>query len=168
MVEKKKTKGFSLCSWFPWLLWAVALILSFVWMGQGRSFWKSYLTWVVLFNGGIQGLWGALGNLVYPSRTAKKCGVQPCVFQTVVGAADLSLGIMGILSFFYASWLLPVALVIAIFYAGRVFAHVKESRTSRTASGCCCGPMVWNTAAVSLTLFLAAIIVGTTGSFMCH
>lgn len=153
MAAKKSSAG-SKMTYFPWVLYILALILTFYLMSQGVSFWRSYLRAVVLFNGGVQGLWAAIGHLTRPEQTAKKIGWPSSGFQTEIGAANLAIGITGILSFFITMWIMPVALIIAILYAGCVYAHLKDCRNK---APCNMGPMLYNTILVSATLFLAVI-----------
>lgn len=155
MAAKKSNGGRKdKATYFPWILYALALILTFYLMSHGVTFLRSYLRSVVLFNGGIQGLWAAAGHLARPEQTAKKIGWPSSGFQTEIGGANLAIGITGVLSFFIPTWSMATALIIAIFYGVCAYAHLKDSRNT---APCNKGPMLYNTVVVSATLFLAVI-----------
>jgi hypothetical protein len=141
----------------PWIFYALAWLLTFYLMYKGASFWNSYLRSVVLFNGGFQGIWTSIGHLMLPKEAANNIGWKPSAFQTEIGAANLAIGITSVVSYLMPTWLAPVALIIAIFYAGCVYVHVKDRLLNNNKAPCNSGPMLYNTILVSASLFIALI-----------
>ena len=148
-----------LASLIPWFLtlaaWAGALFFHFVKM---HAFLESLLFFTVIFNGGIQGLWAAVGHLCFPVATAAKIGWQSNGFQTEIGGTNLALGITSVLCFWNHSWLLPVALIISIYYASCVYIHIKEKVVDKNNAPCNSGPMLYNTILVVMTLWAAILL----------
>lgn len=140
-----------LASIFPWILSLCALIGTFYYAG---NFWEDFMKFIVLFNGGVQGLWAAVGHLLFPERVAKAIGWKSNGFQTEIGATNLAIGVASILSFIYTEWLTPVALIMAIFYAGCVYVHIKELLFKENNSPLNSGPMLYNTIFVMLILVI--------------
>lgn len=131
------------------------MTLADVW--QGASFWVSILTYVVIFNGGIQGLWGAVGHLVFPQKTAEKIGWTSNGFQVEIGFTNLALGVTGALCIIYQQWVVPIALFIIIYYAGCAFNHIKERILSKNTAPCNSGPMLYSTLITVVTLVIALV-----------
>lgn len=146
-------------TYFPWILYALALMTTFLLMSNGKTFWQSYLQAVVFFMGGIQGLWAAIAHLFFPVATAKQIGWISNGFQTEMGATNLALGVTGILSWYNPSWLIPVALIIAIIFAGCAYIHIKDRLVNKNTAPCNSGPMLYTTILVSITLFLAIFML---------
>jgi hypothetical protein len=144
-----------LASFFPWVLTLCALISTMYYAG---CFWEDFLKFTVLFNGGIQGLWAAVGHLLFPERVAKAIGWKTSGFQTEIGATNLAIGITSLLSFLHPEWLTPIALIIAIFYAGCVYVHIKERLFKENDSPLNSGPILYNTIFVMIILVIGLIL----------
>lgn len=153
MAAKTASSGRK-ATYFPWILYLLALALTVYLMFLGSPFLRSYLRSVVLFNVGVQGFWAGLGHLMRPEQTANKIGWTSSGFQTEIGSVNIAIGITGILSFLITNWAIPIGLVAAIFYAGCAYAHIKDRHNK---APCNMGPMLYNTILVSVTLFLAVI-----------
>jgi len=150
-----------LASIFPWILYALAWIYTGYLVRNGLPFWISYIQAVVFFNAGIQGLWAATAHLLFPNQTAKSIGWKSASgFQTEIGATNLAFGITGLLSFFFPMWAIPVALMLAIFFAGCSYIHIKERLVKLNDAPCNSGPMLYNTILISASLFVCLIVVG--------
>ena len=146
-------------TYFPWILYIIALGTTYYHVSVlGMNFWVSYLKAVVFFNGGIQGLWAAAAHLFFPEPTAKQIGWAPSGFQTEMGATNLALGITGILTWWHPAWRLPLALCIAVIFAGCAYAHIRDRIVNKNAAPCNTGPMLYNTILVSVTLFITFLI----------
>lgn len=154
------TTGSKIASLFPWVLYAIACICTIYHTRNGSPFWLSYLQAVVFFNAGIQGLWASIGHLFFPHQTAKAIGWKSSGFQTEVGSMNLGFGLTGVLSYFFPMWAIPVALIVAIFYAGCAYVHIKERIQVHNDAPCNSGPMLYNTIWVSLTLLISLIVIG--------
>ena len=140
-----------LASFFPWVLTLCALISTVYYAGH---FWEDFLKFTILFNGGIQGLWAAVGHLFFPQHVAKAIGWKSSGFQTEIGATNLAIGVTSLLSFLHLEWLTPVALIMAIFYAGCVYVHIKERLFKENNSPLNSGPMLYNTIFVMFVLLI--------------
>lgn len=126
------------CLPWPWIFYALSLAGTAYFMSIGDSFWEAYIRALVFFNGGIQCLWAAIGHLIFPVQTAQKIGWQPNGFQTEIGFVNVAFSVTGILSLFNLMFLGPLALMLAIFYSGCIYAHIRDRmRTGRKPSlGC--------------------------------
>ena len=158
-MHQKKTFSSRLASAVPWIFFAGAWFLIGYLVKEGNSFWRSYLQAIVLFRAGLQGLWIAFGHLIFPLRTARRMGLTSPGFQTEIGAVHLAFGITGVLSFFYPEWVIPVALIVAIFYGGSVYAQIRNRIIEKKATPANSGPMFYYTLLMSLSLFIAIFMV---------
>lgn len=144
-----------LASFFPWVLTVCAFISTLYYAGH---FWEDFLKFTILFNGGVQGLWAAVGHLLFPQRVAKAIGWKSSGFQTEIGATNLAIGTTSILSFLHPEWLTPVALIIAIFYAGCVYVHIKERLFKENDSPLNSGPILYNIIFVMIIMTVGLIL----------
>ena len=146
---------FQVATFIPWLFYVTALVSTLCKVTNGSLFWPSYLSSLVLYVGGIQGIWAAIGHLIFPIRTAAKIGWQPCGFQTEVGATNLAIGITSICSFFYITWITPIALTLAVFYTGCIYAHIYDHIKNKNSAALNTGPMLYSTMITVISLFTA-------------
>jgi hypothetical protein len=149
----------ALGTYFPCILYVLALLTTFYLMSVGNTFWQSYLQAVVFFMGGIQGFWAGIAHLFFPVATARQIGWVSNGFQTEMGATNIALGVTGVLSWYNPSWLIPVALTIAIIFAGCAYIHIKDLLVNKNKAPCNSGPMMYVTILVSITLFIAIFMV---------
>lgn len=145
-------------TYFPWILFALTLLATFYLLEQGNGLWPSFLRAAVFFMGGIQGLWAAIAHLGFPNATAEQIGWQSNGFQTEMGATNLALGVTGVLSWFNPSWVVPVALTVAIIFAGCAYTHVKDLAVNKNMAPYNSGPMLYTTILTSIALLLALIL----------
>lgn len=146
-----------IASLFPWILYVLAWVFTLIAVKDGATFSESLLLYVVLLNGGIQGLWSAIGHLAYPQETAKKIGWQSNSFQTEIGATNLAIGTAGTLSYFYNIWATPVGLILAIFLSGCIYIHIKDRLVNKNNAPCNSGPMLYSSIAIVLTIIACMI-----------
>lgn len=147
-----------LASFFPWILYLLAWFCTLIAVNNGAVLSESLLLYVVIFNGGIQGLWAAIGHLVFPQETAKKIGWLSNGFQTEIGATNLAIGTAGTLTFFYNVWAIPVGLILAIFLSGCVYIHIKDRIANNNNAPCNSGPMLYSSIAIVITIIACLII----------
>ena len=157
MAKSATNSKHKLTTYVPWILYGLAILLTIYLVGQGATFWRGYLRALVLFNVGIQGIWAAIGHLLYSEAAAKCIGWTSSPFQKEMGVCNLAIGITGILSFFMTNWLMPVALIAAILYVGCVWIHIRERVVRKNKASCNSGPMLYNTILVCASLFLCII-----------
>lgn len=114
------------------------------------------LRYINLFPVGLMGLWGALGHIVFPAQSAASIGWATSPFQTEVGAANLGIGIAGLVAAFYANWgfRAGVAVVTAGFLGGAALTHVFEiAKTGNLAAGNA-GPILYTDLLTPLLLLM--------------
>lgn len=85
----------------------------------------------------------------------RQIGWQSNGFPTEMGATNLALGVTGVLSWFKPSWVVPVALTVAMIFAGCAYIHIKDRIVNENKAPCNSGPMLYTTIVTSLGLFLA-------------
>lgn len=146
-----------LVSLIPWILYALAWVCTLVAVQHGAPLFFMLMYFVVIFNGGIQGLWAALGHLAFPKQTAAKIGWQSNGFQVEIGCANLAIGISGILTFFYPAWAAALSMFIVIYYGGCAYNHIKERLVDKNNAPCNSGPMLYSTIATVITLAICLL-----------
>lgn len=114
------------------------------------------LRYINLVPVGLMGLWGALGHIVFPARSAAAIGWATSPFQTEVGAANLGIGLAGVIAAFYPNWgfRAAVAVVTAGFLGGAAITHVLEiAETGNLAAGNA-GPILYTDVLTPLLLLI--------------
>lgn len=171
MIDLKKYRntvyyylyGIDSAQYWTLLLYGLALLSaiasSFI---LKNPFWQSFLEPLVFFTVGIQGIWAAIGYLVYPQQTATLMGWQRSGYQTEAGAAHLGLGIAGLLSVAKSAWTVPIACIALIMLVGALYAHIAGRRGqndwfARAQGIKRGGPMLYASLATAVSLFLALI-----------
>lgn len=118
---------------------------------------------------GLMGLWGALGHIVFPARSAAAIGWATSPFQTEVGAANLGIGLAGLIGAFYPSWgfRLAVAVVAAGFLGGAALTHLIEiAETGNYAAGNA-GPILYTDVLTPLLLLILLALTYRSGRVAC-
>jgi hypothetical protein len=150
----------ALGTYFPWILYGLALLTTFfLMMEEDKSFWQSYLQAVVFFMGGVQGFWAGISHLLFPVAAAQQIGWTSNGFQTEMGATNMALGVTGVLSWFHPHWLVPVALTIIIIFAGCAYVHIRELTVKKNKAPCNSGPMLYCTILVCSSLLMALLYI---------
>ena len=85
------------------------------------------LQWVVVYSG-IYGLVGVLGHIGPNSaEVAASIGYAPSMFQWEVGFGDLTVCILGIVSFWFRDrWLTAAVVAVAISFGGDAIGHIMQ------------------------------------------
>lgn len=92
---------------------------------------ERYLAWLLFLAVGIQGIWAGVTHVFFPETGARYIGWQTSPFQTELGFADLSIGIVAVLSFWQGmEFRAAVVIYISLFYIGVSFAHVRDIMAS--------------------------------------
>lgn len=143
---------------FPWILYLLAWGCTLTAVQNGAPLLEYLLLFVVFFNGGIQGLWSAVGHLGFPKQTARKIGWKPSEFQTEIGFANLAIGLVGVSTIFYAYWAVPVGLILVFFFIGCAYTHVKDHMVHKNKAPLNWGPMLVNTFTVIVTIMACIIL----------
>lgn len=152
--------------WVPVLSYVAVVLLTLV------SVWRApsprppsfiagrLLRYINLIPVGLMGLWGAVGHLLFPAQSASHIGWATSPFQTEVGAANLGIGLAGLVGAFYANWgfRLAVAIVTAGFLGGAAATHIVDIiETGNMATGNA-GPILYTDVLTPLSLFILLAI----------
>ena len=111
-------------------LWGpiLAIILGFISYWRGKTpLAEGLLLYLLLFMG-IQGLWGFLFHVFFPAFTSQQIGWARSPFEYEIGIANLSYGVLGLMSFFKKDrgmWLASTV-AISIFLFGAGLGHVYQ------------------------------------------
>ena len=111
-------------------LWgpALAIILGFIAYWRGKMpLIEGLLLYLLLFMG-IQGLWGFFFHVFFPAFTSAQIGWGRSPFEYEIGIANLSYGVLGLMSFFKRErgiWL-ATTIGISIFLFGAGIGHVYQ------------------------------------------
>lgn len=148
-----------LLSFFPFVLYIAAWVCTLIAVQPDASLSATLLYYVVIFNGGIQGIWASIGHLAFPEKTAQKIGWKSNGFQVEIGFANLGIGITGLLTYFFPYWSLAISLFMAIYYGGCAYNHIKERVVYGNSAPCNSGPMLYSTIATSLTIVMCLLAI---------
>ena len=109
---------------FSFVLLILAPIIVIV-RGGGSA--ETFLSWLLLLPLGIGSLWAGISHALSPERAASFIGWQTSPFQFEVAAANLGIGLAGIMSF-RASLGFKTAVVVmsAVFLLGAALVHVED------------------------------------------
>jgi len=95
---------------------------------KGAPLASRLLEWVLLLPIGVGYLWAGFFHVVMPEVAARSIGWQVSPFQFEIGVADMSIGLLAILSFWRSlSFKAAVALYIMLFSIGVSIGHVREA-----------------------------------------
>lgn len=110
----------------PLLLFLLALIAASLRRQDGPAA-ERYLSWILLLSVGLQGIWAGITHVFLPQTAAAYIGWQPSPFQYEIGIADLSLGIVAVVSFWRSrDFQAAVVLFTCLLYAGVAVGHVRQ------------------------------------------
>lgn len=148
--------------WVPILCYAAVVactVVAFLRTGAPRPPLHAanlLLRYINLFPVGLMGLWAAFGHIVFPARSAASIGWATSPFQTEVGAANLGIGIAGVIAAIYSDWgfRAGVAAVTAGFLGGAALTHVIQiAETGNRAAGNA-GPILYTDVLTPLLLLI--------------
>lgn len=132
----------------PLFLFILAILASIIHLSVTKK-WKNtsaevLLSYIILFNIGLMGLLAFYSHLFMADETARMIGWAPgSPFQSEIGMANLSYGVLGILAFWYRGlfWFATV-LGQAIFFLGAFIVHMIQISQGDFAPFNA-GPLVW-------------------------
>ena len=148
--------------WVPILVWVLALACAGLAIARAPSprppgfVIDRLLRYILLFPVGLQGLWAALGHIVFAAQSAAAIGWAPSPFQFEVGVANLGIGVAGVVGAFLSSWhyRLAVAIVSCGFLGGAAAGHlVQIAATGNLAAGNA-GPILYTDVLTPLSLLV--------------
>lgn len=107
------------------VLFAAAVIISII---KGRPFATHLLSWLLLLPIGVGYVWAGFFHVFFPEVAAKSIGWQVSPFQFEIGVADLSIGIVAIVSFWRSlPFKTATALYIVLFSIGVTVGHLRQA-----------------------------------------
>lgn len=121
-------------------LLALAVVFAFFeWKRRGASklynFFSSLLAYILLLNVGIMSLLASVMHVFYGPETAEQIGWEPgSPFQFEIGMANLSYGILGILSFylrgtFASATVIGWSILVLGCFVGHILNYVQEGNS---------------------------------------
>ncbi|MFG1479201.1 DUF6790 family protein [Xanthobacter sp. V4C-4] len=152
--------------WVPIISWLAALAFAAVSVARApgpRGFaliTDRLLRYINLIPLGLMGLWGALGHIVFPAESAQAIGWATSPFQTEVGAANLGIGLVGVIAAFYSSWgfRLAAAVMAAGFLGGAAAVHVVEIASTGNLAPGNAGPILYTDVLTPLSLLILSAL----------
>ncbi len=127
----------------PILMWVATLAFAGIAIARGpRPIRREFvidrlLRYIFLFPLGIMSLWGFVGHVFFPEKSAAAIGWADSPFQYEVGVANLGLGLASIYAAFSSFRArVAAALVAASFLLGAWIGHIREIvQTGNLAAG---------------------------------
>jgi len=111
----------------PMFLFAAAFAFAGVLKTPAR-FTGRLLDWLLLLLVGVENVWSGVFHLAFPRFAASTIGWQPSPFQFEIGAADASLGIVAIISFWRSlDFKAAVICFVTLFYIGVASGHIYQA-----------------------------------------
>lgn len=107
------------------VLFLAAIVIAF---RKGAPFSRHLLDWLLLLPIGVGYVWAGFFHVFFPEIAARSIGWQVSPFQFEIGVADLSIGIVAILSFWRSlAFKTAVALYIVLFSIGVTIGHLRQA-----------------------------------------
>ena len=114
------------------VLFGAAILIAIV---KGAPLAARMLEWRLLLPIGVGYLWAGFFHVFMPEMAARSIGWQVSPFQFEIGVADMSIGLLGILSFWRSlAFKAAVALYFAMFSLGVSIGHVRQAMAGDLAS----------------------------------
>lgn len=111
----------------PVILCAAAIACAALSGGHGHGS-RRYLSWMLLLAVGIDGLWAGIFHVFFPAIASAQIGWEPSPFEFEVGVADISLGVVAVVSFWRSlSFQSAVAGYAILFYVGVSIGHFVQA-----------------------------------------
>lgn len=122
---------------------------------------ETSLKWLFLLVVGLGGLMAALGHIFNSDEVAKQIGwAAGSPFQLEVAAANLSIAILGISSFWFRKmYWLATALAYAVFLYGAALVHISEMMNNNNYAQLNSGFFLWFSDVIVPTLLLITVLV---------
>lgn len=89
---------------------------------------RRYLAWILLLAVGVDSLWAGIFHVFFPAIASAQIGWQQSPFEFEVGVADISLGLIAVMSFWRSlAFQSAVAMYAILFYAGVSIGHFVQA-----------------------------------------
>ena len=107
------------------VLFAAAILIAVL---KGSPLAGRLLEWLLLLPIGVGYVWAGFFHIFFPETAAQSIGWQVSPFQFEIGVADMSIGVLAILSFWRPlPFKTAVALYIVLFSIGVTIGHVRQA-----------------------------------------
>lgn len=114
------------------VLFAAAIVITLL---RGAPIAGRLLEWLLLLPIGVGYSWAGFFHVFFPEMAAQSIGWQVSPFQFEIGVADMSIGLLAILSFWRPlPFKTAVALYIVLFSVGVTVGHVRQALAGDFAS----------------------------------
>ncbi len=111
----------------PTVLFVAAFVCAYAVQSPER-FPARLLRWLLLLSVGVENVWFGFLHMAFPELSAASIGWQPSPFEFEIGAADASLGVIGVVSFWRTlDFKAAVVIFVTLFYAGVASIHIHEA-----------------------------------------
>lgn len=132
------------------VLFACALLCSICHITYKKEWYypksiETFLAYILFFNMGLMGLLGAYAHVFLGPETAKSIGWEPgSPFQFEIGMANLSFGVLGILSFWIRDRFWDACIIgWSVLFLGCFVGHVINYYTTHNTAPYNIGPYIW-------------------------
>jgi len=111
----------------PAILFVVAFVLAYA-VKSPEPLPARLLSWLLLLSVGVENVWFGFFHMFFPEMASSTIGWKASPFEFEIGAADFSLGVIAIVSFWRSlEFKAAVVLYVTLFYAGVASIHVYEA-----------------------------------------
>ena len=115
----------------PAIFFVAAFVLAYAVISCPGPVPARLLRWLLLLSVGFENVWFGFIHMFFPKIAAPSIGWEPSPFEFEIGAADFSLGVIAIVSFWRSlDFKAAVILFTTLFYAGVASIHVYEAVTA--------------------------------------
>ena len=129
--------------------WVFAILLThFTQFHFSTALMKCFM----LFSVGLQGIWAFVGHYFHFEKVAQHIGWQTSPFQHEVAFANLSYGILGVLSFWFFHFWIATTIGISIFMFGAAWIHFKDIKASGNYNLGNSGPILYLDVIIPISL----------------
>jgi len=94
---------------------------------SGPDIARTYLMYLFFFYVGLMGLLTAYAHVFRPAQTSASIGWSPSPYEYEVGMADLTVGVLGVLSLWiHGNFWLATAIANAVWLLGDAVGHIRQ------------------------------------------
>ena len=94
---------------------------------RGAAIAETYLVYLLFIYVGLMGLLTAYAHVFRPVQTSASIGWQPSPYEYEVGMADLTVGVLGVLCFWFrGNFWLATAIANAVWLLGDALGHIRQ------------------------------------------
>ncbi len=94
---------------------------------RGAAIAETYLVYFLFIYVGLMGLLTAYAHVFRPVQTSASIGWQPSPYEYEVGMADLTVGVLGVLCFWFrGNFWLATAIANAVWLLGDALGHIRQ------------------------------------------